>query len=470
MSTIYKADEITVFHLILLTVILGRLSHVSAFLKGLKLDPTQMLVMGFGLSIFIGSLLLALPISTQSQIPLDYIEALFMATSAVCVTGLSTINVGQELSTFGQLTILILIQIGGLGIMSLSALFALFISRKFSQKESQEFQQSYATDTLSNAFQLLFSIFKVTLITEFIGAIMIFSIWHTDFSTPYEALFNSIFLSISAFCNAGFTLFDNSLAVYTNSTLLLLIICTLIIIGGLGFPVIYNLTKAKTFKQLRLQSKLAISMTFSLLIVGTIAILITEYNTTLATMDWHHKILTAFFNSVTARTAGFNTIDISAFNPATITVLLGLMFIGASPGSTGGGIKTTTFGVIIAAFWNNIMSRNKIEIFGRTIATETSLKAISITILSSGIVFIGLIALLITQTQTFLALCFETVSAFATVGLSMGITSDLSNIGKVFIMLLMFIGRVGPLTIAFALSIKRPKTNYAYPEEKVLIT
>jgi trk system potassium uptake protein TrkH len=469
-ASTYSINPVNVFHIILITIVIGRLSHIQAFFKGLKLDPTQMLIVGFGFAIFIGSILLSLPIATADNSTLNYIDAIFMATSAICVTGLSTINIGQELSGFGQTVILCLFQIGGLGIMSLSALFALFISRKFSQKESQEFQQSYATNTLGNAFKLLFSIFKITFIVELIGALIIFSIWHTDFDTPYDALYNSIFLSISAFCNAGFTLFSNSLAGYIQNIPLLITVAILIIIGGLGFPVIYNLINVKSFSQLRLQSKLAIAMTVGLIVFGTLGIFFTEYNRALLDLDLNLKVTQAFFNSVTARTAGFNTIDIAIFSPATITILIGLMFIGACPGSTGGGIKTTTFGVILAAFWNNIMSRGKVEIFGRTIPIENSLKALSITILSSIIIFLGLIALLSSELHSFLSILFETISAFATVGLSMGITGDLSNIGKLFIMVLMFMGRVGPLTIAFALSIKRPKTNYAYPEEKVLIT
>jgi trk system potassium uptake protein len=458
--------------LAMLIIMLGRLIHIHSFFKRLKFKPAQMLLIGFLFSIFIGSILLSLPIATHNT-SIPYADAIFTATSAICVTGLVVNDISSTFTIFGQSVIMILIQIGGLGIMVLSVLLARVLNRKMSHRETQEFQESYSTTNISESFHILMSIFKFTFLFEAIGAICLFIFWQKDFENIFQAIFASVFHAISAFCNAGFSLFSNSFIGYATTPPIILTIAILIIIGGIGFPVIVDLTKHTKKRKIktpfRLHTKIVICTTIALIIIGATFIYHSEYNHSLTGFSFGEKCLISFFQSVTSRTAGFNSIDLNFFKNSTLFLLITLMYIGASPGSTGGGIKTSTVGVLLLTTWNTLRSRNKTEVGGRTISNENTLKSLSIIVLSAITISTFLYIILSFENQDFIKILFETISAFGTVGLSLGITKYLSIWSKMFIMVLMFIGRVGPLTIAFALSRQKAKTNFTYPEENILI-
>lgn len=458
----------------LIFIMLGRIKHVGALYALLRFKPAQTLMFSFVLGVFIGSLLLMLPISTIEGVQLSYIDALFTATSAICVTGLSTIGVSENFSLFGQSVIMILFQIGGLGIMTFSVFLTLFLGGKLSHTESSVLQETFSTKNLSETIKIFKTIFAFTFLIELLGALALFFAWHDDFSTPFEAVFTSLFHSISAFCNAGFSLFPDSLVSYGTTPSIVFTISLLIIFGGIGFPVVFNVLQF--FKRrhrnihLRMQTKLALIVTGCLLVYGTIAIYLTEMNTGLAGYSLWDGFLLSFFQSVTARTAGFNTMDIGQLMPSTLLIILTLMYVGASPGSTGGGIKTTTFGLTVMELWNTMRGRERLHLWNRKVMQHNVRQALSIIFLSTVLISFFLLLLLVVDGHSFLPSLFEIISAFGTVGLTMGITGSLSVSAKVLIILLMFIGRLGPLTIAFALSAQKSETGYDLPEENVLIT
>ena len=454
--------------ILLLIIGMSRIHHLSYLFEPLRSNPTQSFVGGFLLLIFIGTLFLLNPTSYNQ--PISFIDALFIAASAVCVTGLSVFDVGSVLTPFGQIILLILIQIGGLGIMTFYALVSISFSHRFLSHESQQLQQGWSTENVNETFGLIKAIFFVTLILELIGAIFIFFYLPDSIGNLNQKLFYSIFHSVSAFCNAGFSLFPNSLIVFSNSSVMIIVFSILVLVGGIGFPVIfefyhYFITKQK--KRLKLQTKLVVYISVTLIILGTLILYLPQL------FSYHDGLKLSFidavFQSVSARTAGFSTIEISSLSIASIWFLLFLMFIGASPGSTGGGIKTTTFGLLMAALISTILSKDRIQLFDRYVNYRTIFKALAILVMSFSVVFIAFFILLITENIDFLPLLFESVSAFATVGFSMGVTAELSTFGKAVIIFLMFFGRVGPLTLAFALA-KRPKVaNYKFPDEPVLL-
>lgn len=460
--------------ILFLIIMIGRIRHIKVIFNWLRFKPTQTLILGFIFSIFIGSLLLSLPLASSGEIGVSYIDALFIATSAICVTGLVTVDISSQFTVFGQSVILILIQIGGLGILSFSALVALFLSEKLSHKDSLELQQNYFTDNLKQTFSVIKNIFKFTIYIELLGAGLLWLFWFRQYDSLFDSIFSSIFHSVSAFCNAGFSLFPDSFVGYATQAPIILTISALIIVGGIGFPVIFNVMNhfsKKTFTHgLKLQTKIVLIVTGILLVFGTVIIYISEYNLALQSFSFWDKWLVAFFQSVSLRTAGFNSIPIASLMPSTLFICIGLMYIGASPGSTGGGIKTTTFGLAMTGFWHTMTSKTRIHLSGRTVSQENIQKALTIITLSAITITSFLFMMLQFDSFDFLPFLFETVSAFSTVGLSTGITPELSIINKGVIMVLMLIGRIGPLTFVFALSRQRSESNYAYPEENVLIT
>jgi len=458
----------------LILLLISRIPDMRFVFQQLKFNPMQLMVLGFVLSIFIGALLLSLPISLEAHQELSFINALFTATSAVCVTGLTTVDTGLTFSRTGETIILLLIQIGGLGIMSFSAILSLMLSKKFSLNEGSMYQESYATRNKNETRGLIKSIFKYALYFEIIGASLLFIHWRSLSYSWQDTAFNAIFHSVSAFCNAGFSVFSDSLLSFQSDPITLLTIAALIIIGGLGFPVLFNISQIRSAKKswswLSLQSKLALSVTLFLLILGTLFFIIGEWNHALKWMSVEDKLLNAFFQSVSARTAGFNSIEFGFLQPATLLAIMTLMFIGACPGSTGGGIKTTTFGILLVTLINNLKSKDKTHIFKRKISIATSTKASAIITISAIMIPSFTYLLLVSDHTPFLPTIFEIVSAFGTVGLSLGLTPDLSSAGKWIMMAVMLVGRVGALSIAFAFTRKDPQTNYTYPEESVLIT
>ena len=439
-------------------------------IKSYNLSPAQVLVAGYFIVILTGTILLSLPIATTTVGSLGVVDSLFTATSATCVTGLIVVNTSSAFTVFGQVVIMVLIQIGGLGIMTMSTLMAFLIGKKISLKERLVIQQDLNQFGISGLVRLIQYVLGFTLIIEGAGAIFMFTKLIHEYKIV-KAIYYSVFHAISAFNNAGFDLFGNSLVGFTGSIIMNFSVMILIILGGIGFGVLTEATNDKKFGKSSLQSKIVVVMTVLLLVVGFLVLLALEYNNpeTMGNLPFGEKLLSAMFLSVTPRTAGFNTLPTNALHSSSLFFIIILMFIGASPGSTGGGIKTTTFGVMIITMWNKIIGKKDIEIYNRRIDEEDVLKAMAITLLAMTLVVLITIILTITESKPFLDILFETVSAFGTVGLSTGVTPTLSNIGRILITLTMFAGRVGPLTLAVAFAERERKGIYHYPKEKIMV-
>lgn len=435
-----------------------------------ELSPAQFLVFGYLIVILTGTFLLMLPQATTASGSAGFLTALFTSTSATCVTGLIVVNTSTAFTVFGQVVIMALIQIGGLGIMTMSTLIALILGRKISLKERLLIQEDLNQFQLSGLLRLIQAVLALTFSVELIGAILLFIRLRLDFSL-LRAVYLSVFHSISAFNNAGFDLFGNSLENYVGSPIINLTVISLIVLGGLGFAVIVEVLKWKEKRKFSLQTKLVLTVTGLLGLISFILIFILESGNvdTMANLTFLEKTLSSLFLAITPRTAGFNTISTSALKSTTLFFVIIAMFIGASPGSTGGGIKTTTFGLVIVTVYNKIRNKKDIEFFKRRVDYEIIFKALTIITLSLGIVLFMTLVLTITENKEFLDILFEVVSAFGTVGLSTGVTSELSSIGRILITITMFLGRVGPLTMALALGEKAKHAKYRYPEEKVMI-
>lgn len=437
-------------------------------LKKKNLTPAQYLVSGYFVVIMLGSLLLMLPIATTDGQGLGAIDAVFTATSATCVTGLIVVNTKEAFTIFGSTIIMFLIQIGGLGIMSMSTLFAFVVGKKISLKERLIIQEDLNQYQISGMVRLVQYLLGFTFAIEGTAALILFLRFSQDYPF-WRSIYLAIFHAVSAFNNAGFDLFGNSLENFTGDITINFVIMTLIILGGIGFGVMMEAYKRIKFKKTTLQTKIVVVMTLTLLVFGFIAFFILEYNNTLAELPILDKILGAMFLSVTPRTAGFNTVATGALKQSSLFLIIILMFIGASPGSTGGGIKTTTFGVILVTIKNMITGKEDMEIYNRRFEKQIIYKAFTITMLAAGLIILVTTLLLIIEDFKFIDVLFETVSAFGTVGLSTGITGKLSEISRVLITITMFAGRVGPLTLAVAIGEKQRKGTYHYPTEKVMV-
>ena len=437
-----------------------------------NLPSAQIVAFSFLFVILAGTGLFLLPRATAPSKEISFIDALFTATSATCVTGLIVVDTGSYFSRFGQMVILLLIQIGGLGLMTTTAFFSLILGRGMSVRESVLMSDVLSSKTLSRISNLIISILTLTFVFEAIGILSFYFSWSDVERFEHgSVLYYSIFHSISAFCNAGFSLFRGSFEAYKGSFVHNMTLASLIIIGGIGFTVVMNLFRFGIFKRerLSLQTKLVLIVTSVLIVAGTILVLITEWDNSLGDLPLFTKILAAFFQSVTTRTAGFNTINIGHLTSACYFLMIVLMFIGASPGSTGGGIKTSTFGIFLGSIWSMLKSRDFVEIFKRKIAGDTVNKALSVIILALMLLSVSGFVLLSTEEGNPVHIIFELVSAFGTVGLSAGITPHLTKLGKIVIIITMFIGRIGPLTLALAIGQRRKSIAYEYPEEAVMI-
>lgn len=451
----------------------------------MDLKPTQVLVLGFLVLIGFGTLMLNMPFATQAGHSVGFVDALFTATSAVCVTGLVTLDTFSVWSGFGKGIILFLIQIGGLGFMTITTTLFILLGRKIRLKERLIIQEALNQYTISGMVRLSRNIILGTFAIEAIGAVILMFTFIPEYGN--DGIFMGIFHSISAFCNAGFDIVDgNSLSPYVTNISVNITVMLLIILGGIGFTVWIDLIKTykdkmdnkwpikRWFQKLSLHTKLVLVLTGSLIFVGFLFFLIVESNnpSTLAYVPWGEKIMASLFQSVTTRTAGFNTIPLENMTYASQFMTIILMFIGGSPAGTAGGVKTVTFGVILLAVVAVIRAKNDVEIFGRRISWETIRRALSVIVISLAIVIIVTMTLTLTESGSFMELFFEAVSAFATVGLSIGATSTLTTVGKLIISMAMFIGRLGPITIAVAITIrsnKKPQTSVKYPEEKIMV-
>ncbi len=442
-----------------------------------RLNPSQFLVMGFGLVILLGSILLSLPAASADGSGVRYLDALFTATSATCVTGLVVLDTATTYSLFGQIVVLALIQVGGLGFMTMATMMSLALGRRISLRGRLLLQESLNQFTLAGLVRLTRYLVLTTVIVEGIGAIILGLRFSAEFPLG-RSVYYGLFHSVSAFCNAGFDLFGavsgpfTSLTHWESDPVIVLTIGALIIVGGLGFPVIVELAGHHRGNRLSLHTQLVLRVTGILLLLGTMAILGIELSNpaSLEHLAWDEKLLGALFQSVTSRTAGFNTLDIGKLRDGTLFVMVILMFIGASPSSTGGGIKTTTFGALIASVISTVRGRDDVEILQRRLPHDELMKAMTIATLAMSLVTGVTLVLSLTENARFLELLFETTSAFGTVGLTMGITPGLSNIGRVLIIATMFTGRLGPLTVMMALAQrKRQPSTVHLAEERVLI-
>ena len=424
-----------------------------------KIKPGRIIVLGFLIVILLGTILLMLPISINEGENVSFIDALFTSTSAVCVTGLIAIDTADTFTVFGRTVVALLIQIGGLGVTSVGVGFIMLLKKKIGIKERTLIKESMNLDSLKGVVKLVKSILIMTLIFESIGVILSYIVFSKDYA-PLDALGISLFHSIAAFNNSGFDILGGlqNLIPYQSNVILNLTTCGLIIFGGIGFLVIKEIIEVRSFKKFTLHTKIVLIMTGILLVVGTILLKLTE------NISW----LGAFFFSTSARTAGFSTYPLSNFTNAGLFVLIILMFIGASPGSTGGGIKTTTLFTLNKSIYSTSTNKH-CTAFKRKIQLGVILKAFNVTILALFVICIGTFILSILEPNyTFMQLLFEVTSAFGTVGLSTGITPDLSALSKFIISLIMFIGRLGPMTIATIWSFKKP-SDACYSEETVII-
>ncbi len=439
--------------------------------------PALLLAGSFAAMIGIGSILLTLPVSVRNVANVSFIDSLFTITSAVCVTGLTVNDVWDNYTLFGQGVILAGIQLGGIGIMTLAAL-ALTMGDAVSLKRQLRYAAMLDTRTLEDLRTLVRSIIFGTLVIEAIGAVLLWLLLSgdprlEDRPVPWCAVFHAI----SAFCNAGFALFPGNLTPFRDDAGIQLVIMSLIVLGGLGFPVILELVghaaarmrrmlknAAPTPPRLSLATRLVLRTTMVLLLFGTAAMLLFEVTNSLAGLGTGRTVLAALFASVNTRTSGFNTVDIGAMRDATLLIMCVLMFIGGSPTSTAGGIKTTTAAVIAAALRAELRARDP-ELLGRALPAELLRKATAVAALSLVIVLVVVLALTLTEDLPFIKLAFEAVSAFGTVGLSTGITGGLTAAGKLIVALTMFIGRVGPLTIALAVGREHERKPYRLAPE-----
>lgn len=431
------------------------------------------LVLGisFLVVIFIGATLLTLPIATTTGNSVGFVNAFFTASSATAVTGLVVANTATQWSIFGKVVIITLIQIGGLGTITLFSIATVLLGKRISLQQRLLVKEQLNITSMSGIVKWVIYVTKITFLIEFIGAFLLsFSlIPKFGFKT---GIWYSIFHAISAFCNAGFDLFGDSILPYSGDIYINMIICSLVIMGGLGFFVYMDLYNARSFRKLKVHSKVVITVSAFLLLAGTVATLLIEYNNSLSIGDFGfgHKVLASFFQSTVTRTAGFYSVDIGSLHDATALIYIFLMFIGGSPASTAGGLKTTTFAVMFLSTVGRLRGEHEIVIFNRKIDKEVILRALAITILCISVVIVVTMALTIVEHDRFdfLDILFESVSAFATVGMTRGITPHLTDTSKVILAFTMFMGRVGPTTLAIGLMKTKP-SSIKYATGKILV-
>ena len=454
--------------------------------RAVKLQPAQIIIIGFLIIILLGSVLLALPIATRSGHAVPYIDALFTSTSAVCVTGLVVVDTGTVYSLFGQIVVILLIQIGGLGVMTMMSLVFLLVGKRFTLNERMVIKESFNEFDLSGLVKVILKVLKVTLVTELLGAALLAIRFIPEFGVD-KGIYFSLFHAISAFCNAGFDLLGpasapyESLGMFAKDPLVICTISLLIIFGGLGFMVIsqlFNPTRIKTRQSISRHAQLVLVATGVLIVVGMAGVFLFEQNNpkTIGNMGFGDKMLNSFFQSVTPRTAGYATFDQGALLPATKFIVILLMLIGASPAGTGGGIKTTTFAIVLMFLWASMLGKRDVTMKDRRIATETVRRALTIMLMAVLLVGAASLAMMGIEGQrgglfTSENIVFEVASAFGTVGLTTGITPLLSTASRLILIFMMYVGRVGLLTLVVALAMRSRKddANIRYPEERFMV-
>lgn len=444
-------------------------SFINKLYDKISLNPPMVLSLGFAILITVGGLLLSLPFFTKSGQATPLVDSLFVAASASCVTGLTPVNTLEHWNTYGHVLIIILIQIGGLGVMSLASIIPLILGKKIGMKSRQNLKEQLNVESLEGMIVLFKYVLAFTFATEILGAILL-SIKFVPLYGAGKGVWYAVFHSISAFCNAGFDILGDSIYPFREDLLINLTLCALVIVGGLGFVVTSELFRRRSFKKLSTHSKLVLMVTAILLIFGTLMFLFLENEDgVLQYESLKGSILESFFQSVVARTAGFYSVDLSKIKDSTALMLMGLMFVGGSPGSTAGGIKTTTLGVLFLSTHAVVRGESEPVVFGRHISTETVRKALAIFLVSIVIILSVSFMLTITESAPLVDILYETVSALATVGASKGITPHLTDAGKNLITLCMYLGRIGPMTMAFAFGMKAKKSLIRYPESFISI-
>ncbi|SDN86927.1 TrkH family potassium uptake protein [Alkalicoccus daliensis] len=430
-----------------------------------RLTPPQFLAAGFIWIIVIGTLLLYLPFTAKESV--SFVDALFTATSAATVTGLVTVDVGEVFNRMGHLVLMVLIQLGGLGLMSFAVLIVLALGKKIGLRERMLVKESFNQPTTGGMIRLAKMLLFFSFSIEGIAALLLAWRWVPEYGWG-DGLFMSAFHSVSAFNNAGIGLRSDSLMAYAADPLINLTITALFITGGIGFTVIYDLLHTRKFRLLSLHSKIMLLGTLVLNIAMMFFIFVLEYNNpeTLGQLEMAGRLWASYFQAVTPRTAGFNTLDIGSMEPASLLLIMVLMFIGAGSASTGSGIKLTTFVVILLAVAAYLKGSRETVAFERTIPDQVVMRALAIVVMSLILVTFSIFLLAVTEELPFFALMFEAFSAFGTVGLSMGITAELSLPGKIIIMFLMIVGRIGPVTLAFSLA-KTEVHSIRYPKGDV---
>ena len=437
----------------------------------LESNPPAVLTLGFFLVITVGSILLFLPFSSKNLNFTNFLDCVFISTSSVCVTGLSTINITNEFNFFGKTVIMLLIQMGGLGFMTMATMVAMILGEKITLKDRLVIREQMGSTKLSGMVKLIRYVMLSTFLIEGLGAALLSFTFIPKYGV--KGIFYSIFHSVSAFCNAGFDILGtNSLESFNTNSYLLLIISVLIILGGLGFNVYIDICKYKlNFKKYSLHSKIVVVMTIGLLLFGTIVFFILENHNvkTLRNLNFVDKVTNSFFQSVTTRTAGFASLSQTGLTESSTILSIFLMFVGGSPASTAGGIKTTTIFLLIVTTISFVQNNDEIEVFSRRISFSIVKRAIGIFVISIILVNSVVFVLSLIEDYSFIDLLFETVSAFATVGLTKDLTPHLKDITKMIIIILMFIGRVGPLTIIFSFYNKVNKKKFKYSNGNVII-
>jgi trk system potassium uptake protein TrkH len=460
-------------------------------------DPTRVLVASFIVLILTGAILLMLPKATPGRASLPFVDALFTSTSATCVTGLAVQDIGADFTLMGQLVILALIQLGGLGIVILGAVLALLLGQALSVRETAAIQDLLSEGTLGRINRMVVFVFAATALIELTGAVALLHLWN---DVPRRALddlhhqwYYSLFHAISAFCNAGFGLYSDSLVSYNRCWEVYVVICPLIVLGGLGFGVLYDLggivldrilgvcrgfIRGRCLRippaprRMWLQTKIVLVVTIGLIVGGMLALFAFERLTGPGPAARNFSLLDALFQSITARTAGFNSVDIAALSDASKFILILLMLIGGSPGGTAGGIKTVTFMVVIMAVVATLRRRDAVDIFNRSVSLLIVRRAITVAVLFVVVLFGATLSLCITEASnhfTMMQIFFEVASALGTVGLSTGITPALTAVGKLIIILVMLTGRLGPLTLLAALAFNAKPVRYNYPNEAIVV-
>lgn len=441
-----------------------------------RMKPAQWIVLGFFGVIFVGGLLLSLPICSATGQSVGLLNGMFTATTSVCVTGLIVVDTGLAFSHVGHFLILCLIQLGGLGFMTIATVLFRMMRKRITLKQRMLIQESMNQDSLAGMVRLIRNVVSITILIETTGAVLLAFSFVPKFGLK-TGVFYSVFIAISAFCNAGLDPLGQfqSLTAYTGDVELNLTVMMLIILGGLGFTVIYDVWKEHRWKKFSLHTKLALSMTAVLVIAGTVLFTLMEWNNpaTMGPLPAGEKVLAGAFQSVTTRTAGFNSIDQGAMTNGSFLLTLILMFIGAAPGSTGGGIKVTTFFVLLLTTYSIVCGRQEAVVGKRSLGKDLIRRAAAIAVLAMMLVLLSTLLICVIETNnpqvTLETALYECISALATVGLSCGLTPNLSSSSKLILMFLMFCGRVGPLTITTALANGQKKSAIRYPESRIMI-